>query len=88
MVRSLEFRYNEASVRAYCVDADIGVAERARVVLGAARYDEEQRRPDAGAFEWDQVRLSARLVLLFGRGGDLENLPPAIRRLPGGRTTR
>jgi hypothetical protein len=48
-------------------------------------YDEERDRPDAAAFDWTQWRLSAGVTVLFAHGGDLENLPPAIRRMPSGR---
>ena len=88
LVRPLEFRFNEAAVTSYGIDADLRASERTRIVVGAARYNQEQRRPDAAAFDWNQWRLSARLVLLFGSGGELDRLPPAIRRLPGGRSTR
>ena len=44
--------------------------------------------PDAAAFDWDQWRVTAGFVVLFSRGADLENLPPAIRRMPGGRNDR
>ena len=86
--RPLEFRYDESVLRIYGLDADADVNERLRVSLGASRYVEDRRRPDAAAFDWSQWRVSARAVLLFGRGGDLGGLPPAVRRMPGGRTER
>lgn len=86
--RPLEFRFNEALVRAYGVDAQVEPSPRLRVGLTASVYDEQHRRPDAAAFDWDQVRVSARMVLLFGEGADLRGVPPAIRLLPGGRSAR
>ena len=86
--RPLEFRYNESVLRVFGIDADGDVAERVRLSLGASRYAEERRRPDPAAFDWSQWRLTARAVLLFGRGADLGNLPPAVRRMPGGRSAR
>jgi len=56
--------------------------------LDASRYAESRRRPDAAAFDWDQLRCSARVVLLFGSAADLTTLPPAVRRMPGGRAAR
>jgi hypothetical protein len=86
--RPLEFRFNEAIVRAYAAEADVAPSERVRVGIAAHYYDERHRRPDAGAFEWDQLRASARVTLLFARGADTRGLPPAIRILPGGRSAR
>ena len=85
--RPLEFRFNEGLVRSYGVDAAVAVTPRLQVGLSGIRYAETHRRPDAGAFDWDQFRVAARIVLLLG-GGDYAGLPPAIRLLPGGRATR
>jgi len=86
--RPLEFRYSEAVVRAYGFDAQAETSPRVRVGLAAMRYEEIHRRPDAAAFDWNQIRLSARVVLLFGQGADTRGLPPAILVLPGGRAVR
>jgi hypothetical protein len=86
--RPLEFRFNEAVVHAYGVDAQVAPSERLRIGLTANRYQEDHRRPDAAAFDWNQFRLSFRVVMLFGNSADLRGLPPAIRLLPGGRAAR
>jgi hypothetical protein len=86
--RPLEFRFNEAEVRIYGVDAQLEPSPRVRLGVSANRYREIHRRPDAGGFDWDQVRVSARVVLLFGSQADLRGLPPSIRLLPGGRAER
>jgi hypothetical protein len=86
--RPLEFRYNDATVRAYGIDAQFEPSARMRVGLGATRYGEIHRRSDAAAFDWNQFRISARVVLLFGNGADVGELPPAIRLLPSGRAAR
>jgi len=70
------------------VDAQFSPSDRVRVGLTAHRYAETHRRPDAGAFDWNQFRLSGRVVVLFGEGADARGLPPAIRLLPGGRSVR
>lgn len=88
VTRPLEFRYNEAVVRMFGLDADFQASPRLRMGLSASRYMEDHRRPDAAAFDWGQVRFAARVVLLFGSGEDLRDLPPAIRMLPGGRSAR
>jgi hypothetical protein len=86
--RPLEFRYDDASLKQYGVQAVYRASPRALLQLDASRYLEDRRRPDAAAFDWDQLRCSARVVLLFGRGADFANLPPAVRRMPGGRATQ
>src|SRR6266496_4121560 len=86
--RPLEFRYDDASLKQYGVQAVYRPSHRALFQLDASRYAEDRRRPDAAAFDWDQLRFSARVVLLFGSGADFSNLPPTVRRMPGGRETR
>jgi len=86
--RPLELRFNEAEVRSYGIDAQLEPTSRVRLGLSVNRYEELHRRPDAAAFDWDQLRLSARVVVLFGSHADLRGLPPAIRLLPGGRAAR
>jgi hypothetical protein len=85
--RPLEFRFNEAVVRSFGVDAALEATDRIQVGLNLMRYDESHRRPDAGAFDWDQFRAAARVVLLLG-GADGARLPAPIRLLPGDRAAR
>ncbi|HEU5261544.1 MAG TPA: hypothetical protein VFU41_09005 [Gemmatimonadales bacterium] len=86
--RPLEFRFDQASLRLYGVQVLYRPSPRTSFQLDASRYAEDRERPDAAAFDWNQVRVSARVVLLFGGGADVANLPPAVRRMPGGRTAR
>lgn len=86
--RPLEFRFSESVLRVLGVEASADVNERWRISLGGARYAEERQRPDAASFDWNQWRAQAGFTVLFGSGSDLENLPPAMRRLPGGRNAR
>lgn len=88
VARPLEFRFNEAVVRVYGLDAQLAPSERLRIGLAAQRYLEEHERPDAGAFDWSQWRLSARVAIAFGTEIDVRGLPPAIRMLPGERSAR
>lgn len=82
--RPLEFRYDAASLTLVGLAADYRPGSRVRFRVDASRYAEDRNRPDAGAFSWDQVRVSARMVLLFGGGADLSGLPPAVRGMPEG----
>jgi len=86
--RPLEFRFNDAVLHAVGLDAQVEPSSRVRLGLTATRYQESHHRPDAGAFDWNQVRVSARVVVLFGSGADLRGLQPSIRLLPGGRAAR
>jgi hypothetical protein len=86
--RPLEYRFNEAVVRAVGIDAEFTASTAVRLGVSASRYDESHDRPDAAAYDWDQLRLAARVVLQLGRGADLRELPPSIRMLPGGRAER
>ena len=86
--RPLEYRFNEAVVRMLGADAEYRPTGGLRVGVTASRYAEDHRRPDAAAFDWDQFRLAARVVLEFGSGADVRGLPPSIRMLPGGRADR
>jgi hypothetical protein len=86
--RPLEYRFNEATVRALGLGAEYEASDVVRLGLTASRYDESHERPDAAAYDWDQMRIAARVVLQFGRGADVRALPPSIRMLPGGRAER
>ncbi len=84
--RPLEFRFDESSLKAYGLAAEYRALSRLRLQLDAGRYVADRKRPDAAAFNWDQVRLSVRAILLFGSSADLSGVPPAVRRMPvGGR---
>jgi hypothetical protein len=72
----------------YGIEAEGELRERLRVAVGATRYVEDRRRPDAAAFDWSQWRLTLRATLLFGKGDELGGLPPAVRRMPEGRAAR
>jgi len=80
VTRPLEFRYDAASVYWYGVSADARAGERLRFRFGLTRYDEDRSRPDAAAFDWNQMRLQAGISWLFGSNADFLPLPPAIPR--------
>ncbi|HEV8399419.1 MAG TPA: hypothetical protein VGQ18_06205 [Gemmatimonadales bacterium] len=86
--RPLEFRFAESVLRVYGVEAEADPRPRLRVALGATRYVDDHRRPDAAAFDWGQWRLTLRAVVTFGGGDELGGLPPPVRRMPGGRAAR
>ena len=85
--RPLEYRYNEAVVHSLGLDASMQPTARVQMGLTVAYYDESHHRPDAGAYDWNQVRAAARVVLLLG-GADDAGLPAVMRLLPGDRAAR
>jgi hypothetical protein len=80
--RPLEFRFEEASVDAFGLDAEWSPTDRLKLAVGLARYAENRDRPDAAAFDWDQTRLHARVTLLLHSDTDAVPLPPAMRQRP------
>jgi hypothetical protein len=80
--RPLEFRFQEASVKALGLDAEWRPMEQLRLALGAAHYAETRDRPDAAAFDWNQTRLMARVTLVLRSETDVVPLPPAQPALP------
>jgi hypothetical protein len=85
--RPLEFRFGEAGVQVYGADVRATLGGRLRAVVGLSRYVERRDRPDAGAFDWNQLRVTAGLAIDVGGGADGGALA-VIRRLPGGRMDR
>jgi hypothetical protein len=78
-IRPLELRFNDAQVDAIGVDAALRPSDRLELALSGAQYFEDRQRPDAGAFDWNQFRLQARITWVFGSDADRLRLPPAIR---------
>ena len=78
-IRPLELRFDDAQVDAVGIDAAFRASERLQLALTGAQYFEERRRPDAGAFDWNQFRLHARVTWVFGSDADRLRLPSAIR---------
>ncbi|HEY3219820.1 MAG TPA: hypothetical protein VGJ80_03740 [Gemmatimonadales bacterium] len=88
MDRPLELRFSESVLHLYGVDTRYDVSPGFRLELGAVRYAEDRRRPDPAAIDWGQWRATVRAVVAIGSGDDLDRLPPAVRRMPGGRAER
>jgi hypothetical protein len=82
--RPLELRYNDAKLVAYGMDAEYRPNPRWRFGIMTTRYDEQRERPDAGALDWDQFRVAARVTWLFGSNADRLPLPRAVRTASGG----
>lgn len=87
LTRPLEFRVDEATLHQIGIEGTWRPSERWQLDLSAVRYMEKRDRPDAGGFDWDQTRLSARLVLLIGSADDLFRLPKGRRPTDSGSRT-
>jgi len=88
LLRPLEYRFSESDLLVLGLAGHAEPSDRVRVSLGVAQYVETRDRPDAAAFDLNQLRVEARVVLSFGADEGLGNLPPAVRRMPGGRAAR
>jgi hypothetical protein len=86
--RPLELRFSESVLHLYGIEGRVEPQPGLRVELGAVRYAEDRRRPDPAAIDWGQWRVTLRAVFSIGSGDDLDHLPPATRRMPGGRAQR
>lgn len=78
--RPLELRYDDAELLGFGADAEYRSNDRWRVGITTARYNEQRQRLDARALDWDQLRVSARVTLLFGSNADRLPLPRAVPR--------
>lgn len=82
--RPLELRFDESSLVTYGAFARYAPRPRLRIELDADQYVEDRTRPDAAAFDWNQLRVSARVVFALASREELRNLPPAVRQMPEG----
>ena len=80
LTRPLEFRLNQTELTVLGLDAAWQLQPRLRVALGGAHYHENRDRPDAASFDWNQLRLNARITWQLASERDGAALPPAIRR--------
>ena len=81
--RPLEFRFSDARVDWVSVMGDVKLSSRFRLASDFGWFAESRRRPDAAAFDLNQVRVSTRLVVSFGSSAD--RLPRAVKpATPGG----
>jgi hypothetical protein len=81
--RPLELRFDDARVRWAGLDADLRLRPDLSIGLGGMYVYENRRRPDAAAFDWNQVRITAHVTYVLGSGGaDRLGLPRAVQRMP------
>ncbi len=83
-LRPLEYRTSEAEAWWYGADASWEALPDLRLGVGVARYDEDRDRPDTGALDWSQTRLTFRVSWVLDSGADRWRLPPGAMPTPGG----
>lgn len=81
--RPLEYRWDDSKVLVYGMQASVVARDNLTVAFTMARYDEDRERPDAAAFEWDQIRAGVKVVMTFSSADRLP-LPRAISGRPAG----
>lgn len=87
LTRPLEFRFDEATLHQVGLQGAWRPSERWQLEVSASRYMEKRDRPDAAGIDWNQTRLTARVVLLFGSADDLYRLPKGRRPTTAGSRT-
>ena len=81
--RPLELRFDDAKVRWAGLDADFRLRPDLSMGLGGMYVYEDRRRPDAAAYDWNQVRVTAHVTYVLGsRRADRLGLPRAVERMP------
>jgi hypothetical protein len=83
LFRPLELRFDDAKVRWVGLDADLRLQSDLTFGVGGMYVYENRQRPDAAAFDWDQVRITAHVTYVLGsHGADRLGLPRAVERMP------
>ncbi len=77
LLRPLEYRADEAEAWWFGADASWEASAGLLLGVGVTRYDENRDRPDAGAVDWSQTRLTFRVAWTLDSGADRWRLPPA-----------
>jgi len=81
--RPLEYRYWDARVTSYGARLDVKPLSGISATAGVVRYVEYRARPDVGNVQWNHVRFTAGLTLVFGSAGRRSpGLHPSIMRIP------
>ncbi len=78
--RPLEFRFDEAEVTTWGGRGVLDVTDAFSLAGDVRLVDESRDRPDAAAFDWDQVRVGLRAIWKFSSGD--RSVPAAVLRMP------
>ncbi len=83
MARPLYYRYDDAKVLALGGDVTWRATPALAFTVGAMWLDQDQERPDASAYEWNQTRLNARITYVLSSSDKrATGVPGVIERMP------
>ena len=81
--RPLVYRYDDAYVGWAGLDVSMRATQQILVGASVVYVNDDQVRPDAAAFDWNQARISAWVTYVFSAGGaDRLAVPDAVKRMP------
>jgi hypothetical protein len=81
--RPLVYRYDDDYVTWAGVDVTLRATQQVAVGASVVYINQNQNRPDASAFDWNQTRVSAFVTYVFSAGGaDRLAVPDAVKRMP------
>lgn len=81
--RPLVYRYDDSYVTWAGLDVSLRTTQQVLVGASIVYVNENRKRPDAAAFDWNQARISAYVTYVFSAGGaDRTGLPDAVKRMP------
>ena len=81
--RPLVYRFDDSYVTWAGLDVSLRTTQQVLVGASVVYVNENRKRPDAAAFDWNQTRVSAYVTYVFSAGGaDRTGLPDAVKRMP------
>lgn len=82
MKRPLAYRYSDAQVLSLGGDVTWQVTPDLGLSVGAMWLDQDQDRPDASGYDWQQTRINARITYVLSSGTARTSVPAVIERMP------
>ncbi len=81
--RPLVYRFDDSYLTWAGLDVSLRTTQQVLVGASIVYVNENRKRPDAAAFDWNQARISAYVTYVFSAGGaDRTGLPDAVKRMP------
>ena len=81
--RPLVYRFDDSYLTWAGLDVSLRTTQQVLVGASIVYVNENRKRPDAAAFDWNQTRVSAYVTYVFSAGGaDRTGLPDAVKRMP------
>ncbi len=81
--RPLVYRYEDTYMTWAGLDVSMRATSQLSVGASVVYINQNENRPDASGYEWNQARVSAFVTYAFSAGGaDRLSLPDAVKRMP------